>query len=118
MNPIETAKSLMDLAGTPSALVTGTFLAFASRTINANIHHVNRARMAFGTAAAIAASLVMASLVALLAPLAYRSVFTYRGGIEAVLVVYWMIFLSAVGTLAYSGYIIALCIRELRRPDT
>ncbi len=111
------AKELMELAGTPSALVTGTFLAFASRAIAANKANVDPARMWFALIAAIAASALMAALVTVLAPLAYRSVFIFRGPVETILLVYWVVFLSAVGTLIYSGYIIASCIRELRRPS-
>lgn len=111
------AKELMELAGTPSALVTGTFLAFAGRAIAANKEDVDSARMWFALLAAVAAATLMAALVVVLAPLAYRSVFVYRKGVETILMVYWVVFLSAAGTLTYSGYVIVKCLRELRRPS-
>lgn len=108
----------MELAGTPSALVAGTFLAFASRAIGANKEAVKPARMWFALLAAIAAAALMGALVVVLAPLAYRSVVVYRSGVETILLVYWVVFLSSLGTLAYSGYVIANCIGELKRPST
>lgn len=110
------AMELMDLATTPTALVTGTFLAYAGRAIAANREDVSPVRMGFALAAALGAVALMVSLVVVLAPLAYRSVFVYRSGVETTLLVYWVVFLSAVGTLLYSIYTAVLCGRELRRP--
>lgn len=111
------AKELMDLAGTPSALVTGTFLAFAGRAIAANKEGVDHTRMWFALLAAVAASALMAALVVVLAPLAYRSVFVYRAQVETILLVYWVVFLAAIGTLIYAAFVIGRCIRELGRPS-
>lgn len=113
---VEQAKSLLDLVATPSALVTGTFLAFAGRAIRENEVHVNHARIIFATLAAIAAICLTTSLAILMAPLAVRSVVSYRGPVEATLVVYWMILLSVLGTLAFSIWTAVRCLRELRRP--
>lgn len=115
--PVEQAKQLLDLVGTPSALVTGTFLAFAARAITDNAVKVDHAKMRFALLASLAAIGVTGSLVLLMGPLAFRALFVYRGGVEATLVVYWMIFLSAVGTLGYSFLVTARCLRELRRPS-
>jgi len=73
--------------------------------------------MFFALGAAIPAFGVSAALAALMAPLAIRSVRRYRAGIEAVVVVYWMIFLSVAGTTIYSVWITGRCLRELRRPS-
>ena len=108
MTAADHAKELMNLVATPSALVTGTFLAFASRTIRENEHKVDHFRMLFALGASLAAIGVTTALTALLAPLAVRSVWTYRGGIEAILVVYWMIFLSVAGTAAFSIWTVGL----------
>lgn len=113
----EQAKALLDLVGTPSALVTGTFLAFATRSIKDNAAKVDHPKMTFALFASLAAIAVTGSLVALMAPLAFRALFVYRGGVDATLVVYWTIFLSAVGTLCYSFFVMTRCIRELRRPS-
>lgn len=117
MTPAAHAKELMDLVATPSGLVTGTFLAFATRAIRENAAHVDPPRMWFALLASLAASTVAGSLVVLLAPLAARSIFVYRGGVESVLVVYWTIFLSAIGTFAYAVLVTARAARELRRPS-
>ena len=101
----------------PSALVTGTFLAFASRTLKENEIKVDPSRMWFGLLAAIAAVGVTGSLVGLLAPLGFRSVFVFRGGVEATLVVYWMILLSALGTGCYGVLLVFRCTEQLRRPS-
>lgn len=111
------AKDLMDLVATPSALVTGSFLAFASRAIKDNQAKVDPTHMWFGLLAAIAAVGVTTSLAALLLPLGWRSLFTYRGGVEATLVVYWMILLSIIGTIGYSVLTVWRCFAELRRPN-
>lgn len=110
------AKELLDLAGTPSALVTGTFLAFASRTIAANKETVDHTKMWFALLAASGAAALMAALVAVMTPLALRSVFVYRARVETILLVYWVVFLSAVGTLGYAAFIVVKCTRELGRP--
>ncbi len=117
MTPADQAKELMDLVATPSALVTGTFLAFAGRAIRENAGRVDHLRMAFALAASVAAIGVTVALAALMSPLAVRSVWSYRGPVEAVLVVYWMIFLSVIGTAIYSGWTAVRCVRELRRPS-
>ncbi len=116
MTAVEQAKDLMQLVATPSALITGTFLAFTSRAIADNRSKVDRTRMLFALLAAVAALAIAVSLVILLAPLALRSVVTYRGPVEATLVVYWMIALSAAGTGAYCVVAVWRCITELRRP--
>ncbi len=73
--------------------------------------------MWFGLLAAIAAVGVTASLAVVLLPLGLRSIFTYRGDVEATLVVYWMILLSAVGTLCFSVLVVYRCTKQLRRPS-
>lgn len=114
---VEQAKSLLDLVATPSALVTGTFLAFAGRAIKDNEVRVDHTRVIFATLATVAAIGVTTSLVILMAPLAVRSVVSYRGPVEATLVVYWTILLSVIGTLAFSLWIAVRCLKELRRPQ-
>jgi hypothetical protein len=116
MTSVQQAKDLMQLVATPSGLITGTFLSFASRAIADNRAKVDRTRMVFALLAALGALAIATSLVVLLAPLAARSVVTYRGSVEATLVVYWMIALSAVGTAAYCMVVVCHCIAELRRP--
>ena len=107
----------MDLVATPSVLVTGTFLAFAGRAIQDNERRVDHLRMAFALAASIAAVGVTVALAAMMVPLAFRSVWSYRSGVEAVLVVYWMILLSVIGTAVYSTWTGWRCIQQLRRPS-
>lgn len=110
------AKDLMEFVSTPTALVTGTFLAFASQAIAENQARVDRARMLFALLAALAATGVAGALLALMLPLGLRALFVYRGAVEALLVVYWMLLLSAAGTLAYSLWTLGRCISQLRRP--
>jgi hypothetical protein len=110
------AKDLLEFVGTPTALVTGTFLAFATKAIDENQARVDRGRMVFALLAALAATGVAGALLALMLPLGLRSLFVYRGGIEALLVVYWMLLCSASGTLAYSLWTLARCAAQLRRP--
>ncbi len=110
------AKDLIEFVGTSTALVTGTFLAFANRAIQDNQARVDRARMVFGLLAALAATGMAGGLVALMLPLGLRSIFVYRGPVEAVLVVYWMLLLSAAGTLAYSLWVVGRCVSQLGRP--
>ncbi len=117
MTPIEQAKELMALVATPSALVTGTFLAFAGRAIKENERRVDHSRMGFALAASIAAVGVTAALLGLMWPLAFREGWTHGGSLAPVLVVFWMISLSVTGTLAFSVWTVVRCIRELRRPS-
>ncbi len=117
MTAADQAKALMDLVATPSALVTGTFLAFAGRAIRDNERRVDHFRMVFALAATVAAIGVTLALAAMMGPLAIRSLWTYRGSVEAVLVVYWMIFLSVIGTAIYSMWIAFRCVQQLRRPS-
>jgi hypothetical protein len=116
MAAVDQAKSLMDLVATPSALVTGTFLAFAGKSIKDNAAKVEKVRMWFATLAVIAAIAVTTSLAAVMAPLAYRSILVYTGGVQSTLIVYWLIFLSVVGTACFAGWTLAKCIAELKRP--
>lgn len=117
MSAADQAKAVMDLVATPSALVTGTFLAFAGRAIQDNERRVDHLRMAFALSASVAAIGVTVALVAMMLPLAVRSVWSYRGGVEAVMVVYWVILLSVIGTAAYSGWTAWRCAQQLRRPS-
>jgi hypothetical protein len=107
----------MTLVATPSALVTGTFLAFAGRAIKENEVKVDHARMWFAVGASLAAVGVTAALIALLAPLAFREGWNYLGNLEQLLVVYWMITLSVAGTFVYSVWTVIRCVRELSRPS-
>jgi hypothetical protein len=116
MTAVEQAKELMQLVATPSALVTGTFVSFAGKAIADNKAKVDRTRMRFALSAAIAALAVATSLVILLAPLAARSIVSYRGRVEATLIVYWMIALSAAGTAVYCALVVWRCLEQLRRP--
>jgi hypothetical protein len=118
MTPVDQAKELMALVATPSALVTGTFLAFAGRAIKENERKVDHSRMWFAFAASIAAVGVTAALLGLLWPLALREGWTQAGSLAPVLVVFWMITLSVTGTLAFSAWTVWRCIRELRRPSS
>ncbi len=106
----------MSLVTTPSALVTGTFLAFAGRAIKENQTKVDHPRMWFAFGAALAAVGVTGALLALMAPPAVRTGWSYRGAVEAVLVVYWMITVSVAGTVVFSVWTLMRCIKELRRP--
>ena len=117
MTPMEEAKELMSLVATPSALVTGTFLAYVGRAVKENQTKVDHSRMWFAFAAAVAAVCVSGSLLALMAPLAIREGWFYRGDIQAVLAVYWMISLSVAGTVVFSFWTLIRCIKELRRPS-
>lgn len=110
------AKDLIEFVGTSAALVTGTFLAFASKAIQENQARVDRARMVFALLATLAATGVAGALLALMLPLGLRALFVYRGGVEALLVVYWMLLVSAAGTLGYSLWTLGRCIFQLRRP--
>lgn len=47
ITPADQAKELMDLVTTPSALVTGTLLAYAGRAIRDNAGRVDHLRMGF-----------------------------------------------------------------------
>ena len=114
--PIDEAKELMLVIATPSALVTGTFLAFAGRAIRENQARVDRLRMWFALGASIAAVGLTAALTWLLAPLAIENLWSYGGKLQPVLVVFWMILLSVVGTLVFSAWTAFRCVRELRRP--
>jgi hypothetical protein len=111
------ARELMDIVTAPSALVAGTFLAFANRALQDNRIRVDHVRIAFAVGASVAAVGVTAALVAVMSPLAVRSVWTYRGDVEATLTVYWMIFLSVTGTCAYALWTALRCVREPRRPS-
>jgi hypothetical protein len=111
------AKELMDLVTIPSALVTGTFLTFAGKAIKDNQADVDVTRMCFATLASVAALGITCALAALMAPLAYRSLFVFRGGIDSTLIVFWMIFMSVVGTAVYSGWTLIRCVCQLRRPS-
>jgi hypothetical protein len=113
----ERAKELLDLAATPTALVTGTFLAHATKAVRENKQEVQRSRMVFASLATFGACSLMLALVVVLAPLAYRSIFVFRGRIETILLVYWVLFLSAIGTLGYALFVASRCIKELRRPS-
>lgn len=73
--------------------------------------------MWFALGASLAAAGVTAALIGLMAPLALRSGWSHSGKIEAVLVVFWMITLSVVGTAFYSLWTALRCIAELRRPS-
>jgi hypothetical protein len=117
VTPVEQAKELMSLVATPSALVTGTFLAFAGRAIRENAVKVDHPRMWFAFGASLAAVGVTAALTGVLAPLALRTGWTYQGSVDGVLVVYWMITLSVGGSLVYSIWTVTRCFRELRRPS-
>ena len=117
MTPIEQAKELMSLVTTPSALVSGTFLAFAGKAIKENAAKVEPVRMWFALGAALAAVGITLALTALMAPLAFRSRWAYQGHIRAVLVVYFMITLAVMGTAVYSAWVVVRCVRELRRPS-
>lgn len=112
----ERAKDLLGLVATPSALVTGTFLAFAGKALKENPARHDRVRMAFAILAGVCALAVSASLVALLGPLAWRMAFTEQGGVQAVYVVYWTIFLSVVGTFCYGVLVVWRCIQEFMKP--
>lgn len=112
----EQAKDLMEFAATPTALVTGTFLAFATKAIEGKPGQGRPGRHVFALLAATAATGVAGAPLALMLPLGLRSLFVYRGGIEALLVVYWMLLCSAAGTLAYSLWTLARCAAQLRRP--
>lgn len=114
---IDEAKALMDLVGTPSALVTGTFLAFVGKSLKENVEDVNHVRMTFATLAALAALGVASSLAWLLFPFARDVGFRYEGHVEATFVVFWMITLSAVGTACYCAYTLFRCVKELKRPS-
>lgn len=116
MSPIDEAKELMSLVTTPSALVTGTFLAYAGRAVKENQTKVDHPRMWFALGAALAAVGMTAALLALMAPLAIRTGWSYRGTAEAVLVVYSMITISVGGTVVFSVWTLTRCIKELRRP--
>ena len=109
------AKLLLDLIGTPSALVGGTLLAFSGRAIKENVAKVDKTRMTFGLLAAIAAVGLAGSLGALMSPIAFRAL-TNRGSLSATLVVYWMIFLSVCGTFVYAIWTLAKCVEQLKRP--
>jgi len=111
------SKELLSLVTTPSALVTGTFLAFAGRAIKEDQAKVDHVRMSFALLAAIAAVAVSGALLWLMAPLAWRSGWSYGGEIQAVLVVFTMITLSVAGTAAYSVWVVWNCVQELRRPS-
>jgi|SRR5215472_445835 len=117
MTPVDQAKELMSLVATPSALVTGTFLAFAGRAIKENEVKVNRLRMGFALGASVAAVGVTAALIWLMLPLAITSRWSYQGHVEPVLVVFSMITLSVIGTAAYSAWTVIRCIQQLRRPS-
>jgi hypothetical protein len=114
--PLAEAKELMQLVATPSALVTGMFLAFAGRAIRENQARVDRLRMSFALGASVAAVGLTAALTWLLTPLAIDHLWSYGGELQPVLVVYWMVLLSVVGTLVFRAWTVFLCVRELRRP--
>jgi hypothetical protein len=114
--PLDEAKELLLVVATPSALVTGTFLAFAGRAIMENQAKVDRARMWFALGASLAAVGLSTALTWLLAPLAFDHLWTYQGEVEPILVVYWMILLSVAGTAVFSAWTVVRCVRELRRP--
>lgn len=116
MTEAEQAKALLDLVTTPSVLVTGTLLAFSSRTIRDNIEKVNRVRMSFALGASVAAAGVSGALAFLMVPLAFRSLLVNRGAIQPVLVVYFMITVSIVGTMIYSAWMTGQCFVQVRRP--
>jgi hypothetical protein len=116
MTPVEQAKQLLDLVTTPSALVTGTFLAFAGRAIKENQTKVDHVRMIFALGAALAAVGVTAALVFLMAPLALNYGWIYRGEVAPVLMVFSMITVSVLGTSVYAGWVVIRCIGQLRRP--
>jgi hypothetical protein len=105
------AANLMDLVTTPSALVTGTFLAFAGRAIKENQDKAERSRMWFATLASVAAIGVTCALSVLMAPIAFQGV----SQLSPTLVVYGMIFLSVVGTAIFRIWILTGCVKELRR---
>jgi hypothetical protein len=113
----EQAKDLLGLIGTPSALIGGSLLAFASRGIKDNRTRVDRSNMIFALLASFAAIGVAGSLVGLMAPIAWRSITAERGSFGATLLTYWMIFMSIVGSLAYSFVVARRCLEELRRPE-
>lgn len=117
MTAVEEAKELMSLVATPSALVTGTFLAFAGRSIKDNEAKVDHTRMWFALGASLAAVALTAALTGLMAPLAYRMGWTYQGNFEAVLIVFWTITLSVFGTGLYSIWTVLRCVGQLRRPS-
>jgi hypothetical protein len=117
MTSVEQAKELLSLVTTPSALVTGTFLAFAGRAISDNERMVSRVRMWFALGASLAAVGVASALTGLMIPLAVRSGLSDQGTLSPVLVVFWMISVSVVGTALYGGWTVWRCIAELRRPD-
>lgn len=118
MTEIEQAKGLLDLVTTPSVLVTGTFLAFSNRAVKENIAKVDRVRMSFALGASLAAIGVSGALSILMVPLAFRSIATNRGPIQPVLVVYFMIAVSVLGTVLYSVWVTAQCVSQLKRPAT
>jgi len=73
--------------------------------------------MWFALAAALAACAVSGALLALMAPLMFRSGWFYQGEVQAVLVVYMMITLSVAGTVVFSVWTLIRCVKELRRPS-
>jgi hypothetical protein len=106
----------MSLVTTPSALVTGTFLAFSGKAIKDNEATVNGPRMIFALGATLAAVGVTAALTWLMAPLMFRQRWSYQGDIQAILVVFSMLTLSVMGTLVYSLWTVGRCIKQLLRP--
>lgn len=105
---------MMGLVGTPTGFITGTLLATSNAAIRRNQARLDRGNTMLAVATSGMALAMAAVLVAVMSSIAARSA-TGDGGIEGVLVLYWLAYLTAIGVAAYSAHVVRKALNEVRR---
>lgn len=111
---IDDAGNVLGLLSLPSGIVTGVLLVLSWKAINANQERIAQRHIRMATGTSLAAVLVMAVLVVAMAPLALRAL-DPAGSPHPVLVIYWLVFVIALGVLGVSGYTVWRARAEARR---
>lgn len=111
---VSEAREMMGLVGTPTGFITGTLLATSNAAIRRNQARLDRGNTMLAVATSGMALAMAAVLVAVMSSIAARSA-TGDGGIEGVLVLYWLAYLTAIGVAAYSAHVVRKALNEVRR---
>lgn len=103
------AKELLDLVGSPTAVVTAVLLTFSRAQLERNKTGVDKPMTIWALVAAGTATLVAAGIVAVMTPLAIGITLCNNGDVETRLLVYALTYLVAIGTTTYAVYIAIKC---------
>jgi hypothetical protein len=109
------AKELLDLVKSPTAIATGVLLVFAKQQLKGNGDGIRRWPTFWAGVAALGAIVLTATIVGVMTPLAARTVFVNRGGVETRLLVYGLTWIVAVGTTIYSATVLIEVVKEYSR---